>query len=78
MSSGTAKKGWNKKYQMMVKNSQRESQATIENIEDLLGWASNNLAVHIGSNEWTNDFNLLNSTETISKEVSEISPSTKL
>ena len=79
MVNGVNDKGLSKSYNVKVKNYPgATSEDIVDKIDDLLKVKPDCLLVHVGTNDLTNNVNLLNSVKKMVKKVKNSSPNTKL
>ena len=79
MVNGVNDKGLSKSYNVKVKNCPgATSEDILDKIDDLLKVKPDCLLVHVGTNDLTNNVNLLNSVKKMVKKVKNSSPNTKL
>ena len=79
MLNGVNEKGLSKSHNVKVKNYPgATSEDILDKIDDLLKVKPDCLLVHVGTNDLTNNVNLLNSVKKMVKKVKNSSPNTKL
>ena len=77
--NGVNEKGLSKSHNVKVKNYPgATSEDILDKIDDLLKVKPDSLLVHVGTNDLTNNVNLLNSVKKMVKKVKNSSPSTKI
>ena len=76
---GYQKKVLRKKHNVSVASfSDGTGEKIIQNVDDLLKHKPDDIVIHVGTNDMTNEVNLLNSVKKNAKQVSDISPKTTI
>ena len=79
MQTGISRKVLSKKHNVSVASfSDGTGEKIIQNIDDLLKHKPDDIVIRVGTNDMTNEVNLLNSVKKNAKQVSDISPKTTI